>query len=101
MDELRKIIADAIGEHMSGADCANGEHEEAADKVLAVVAAHGVIRDARRYRYLRARDLDTIHKGGVFVGLVPQNLVVNEDDLDRAVDAAIGHPAPPLNTLAA
>lgn len=45
--------------------------------------------DARRYRYLRGRDLDAITVGGVFAGRVPQNLVVNGDDLDRAIDAAM------------
>lgn len=48
-----------------------------------------VERDAQRYRYLRDRDLDTIHKGGVFAGLVPRNVVVNGDDLDAAIDAAM------------
>lgn len=46
-------------------------------------------RDARRYRYLRERDLDTIHRGGVFAGRIPQNVVVNGDDLDAAIDAAM------------
>lgn len=45
--------------------------------------------DARRYRYLRERDLDTIDKGGVFAGMTPENVVLNGDDLDRAVDAAL------------
>ena len=46
-------------------------------------------RDAARYRYLRERDLDTIVVGGIFVGRVPQNVVVNGDDLDAAIDAAM------------
>jgi hypothetical protein len=45
--------------------------------------------DATRYRYLRARDLDAIAAGGVFAGKTPENVVLNEDDLDQAVDAAI------------
>ena len=45
--------------------------------------------DGRRYRYLRERDLDTINMGGVFAGMTPQNVVLNGDDLDRAVDAAL------------
>lgn len=44
--------------------------------------------DAGRYRWLRTRDLDTIGAGGVFVGLTPQNTVLNGEDLDRAVDQA-------------
>jgi hypothetical protein len=44
--------------------------------------------DAERYRFLRSRDLDTIHKGGVFAGMTPENFILNEEDLDREVDAA-------------
>jgi len=51
-------------------------------------------RDAGRYRYLRERDLDTIKKGGVFVGLVPQNLVLNKEHADAAIDAAISKEKP-------
>lgn len=45
--------------------------------------------DAERYRFLRERDLDTIDKGGIFVGITPDNLVLNGDDLDMVVDLAI------------
>lgn len=48
-----------------------------------------VERDAARYRWIRARDLDTIERGGVFAGLVPDNLVLNGEDLDEAIDAAM------------
>ena len=44
--------------------------------------------DAERYRFLRERDLDAIYLGGVFAGKTPDNLVLNGDDLDAAVDAA-------------
>lgn len=46
-------------------------------------------RDAARYRWLRARDLETIHGGGVFAGMTPSNVVLNGDDLDREIDAAM------------
>jgi hypothetical protein len=45
--------------------------------------------DAARYRWLRARDLDSIHLGGVFAGQTPANIVLNGDDLDAEIDAAI------------
>lgn len=48
-----------------------------------------IVRDAARYRYLRDRDLDTIHKGGVFAGMTPKNVVLNGGDLDAAIDAAL------------
>lgn len=44
--------------------------------------------DAERYQYLRERDLDTIRQGGVFAGRTPDNVVLNGDDLDAAIDAA-------------
>ena len=46
-------------------------------------------RDAARYRWLRDRDLDAIGNGGVFAGLTPDNVVLNGEDLDRAVDEAM------------
>lgn len=50
---------------------------------------HYISIDAKRYRWLRMRDVDTIHRGGIFAGITPQNVVVNGDDLDAAIDAAI------------
>jgi hypothetical protein len=49
-----------------------------------------VRRDAERYRKLRAADINAIHKGGVFAGLTPDNVVINGEDLDIAVDLLIG-----------
>lgn len=45
--------------------------------------------DAGRYRWLRSRDLEAISQGGVFAGLTPDNLVLNEETLDQAIDAAM------------
>lgn len=41
---------------------------------------------AIRYAWLRSRDLDTVHVGGVFAGQTPQNIVLNGADLDAAID---------------
>lgn len=46
-------------------------------------------RDAARYRWLRERDLETIRQGGVFAGMTPENIVLNLEDLDAEIDAAI------------
>lgn len=46
-------------------------------------------RDAARYRWLRERDLDAIHEGGVFAGMTPKNVVLNGVDLDAAIDRAL------------
>lgn len=51
-------------------------------------------RDAERYRWLRERDVDTIHKGGVFAGVTPDNLVINLEDLDAHVDRAMLNAVP-------
>ena len=45
--------------------------------------------DADRYRWLRSRDLDAISQGGVFAGMTPENVILNGEDLDEAIDAAI------------
>lgn len=46
-------------------------------------------KDAGRYRWLRSRDLNTISNGGVFAGMTPSNVVLNEKDLDCEIDAAM------------
>ncbi|HEH8494797.1 TPA: hypothetical protein SH495_005524 [Pseudomonas aeruginosa] len=46
-------------------------------------------KDAVRYRWLRERDLETIRQGGVFAGMTPENIVLNQEDLDAAIDAAL------------
>ena len=66
--------------------------ETGADPDLIFEAADAIEqlgRHARRYTYLRERDLDAIIEGGVFAGKVPDNVVLNGDDLDAAIDAAI------------
>ena len=45
--------------------------------------------DALRYHWLRSRDIDTIQHGGVFAGLTPSNVVLNGEDLDKAIDDAM------------
>ena len=52
-------------------------------------ACQAAERDAERYRWLRGRNLEAIHQGGVFAGITPENMVVNGVDLDAAVDSAI------------
>lgn len=42
--------------------------------------------DATRYRWLRERDLSTLQVGGVFAGVTPENVVLNGEDLDIAID---------------
>ncbi|AVS75644.1 hypothetical protein [Paracidovorax cattleyae] len=42
---------------------------------------------AARYEWLRSRDLDAIHQGGIFAGKTPDNVVLNGADLDAAIDA--------------
>ena len=59
------------------------------------VSAENVLTQALRYQHLRGVDLDKVYVGGVFVGLTPENIVLNGEELDQAVDAAIaGQPIP-------
>jgi hypothetical protein len=44
-------------------------------------------RDAARYQWLRNRDLETVAEGGVFIGVTPENVVINGDDADAYIDA--------------
>lgn len=50
--------------------------------------ANELRKAAERYQWLRSRDLETITQGGVFAGITPQNMVLNEETLDEAIDAA-------------
>jgi len=43
--------------------------------------------DARRYRYLRDADINSIFNGGLFAGKTPDNLVLNGSDLDNEIDS--------------
>jgi hypothetical protein len=48
-----------------------------------------VLEYAKRYAWLRERDLNTLHEGGVFAGRTPHNVVLNGADLDEAIDAGM------------
>ena len=48
-----------------------------------------VLEYAKRYAWLRERDLNTLHEGGVFAGRTPHNVVLNGADLDEAIDASM------------
>jgi hypothetical protein len=64
--------------------------EEQANNILAYLQygepMDGIQKDAERYRKLRNADISTVHEGGVFAGLTPDNVVLNGEDLDIAVD---------------
>ncbi|RQG62788.1 hypothetical protein IPC203_08430 [Pseudomonas aeruginosa] len=60
------------------------------NEMVRLKAENEVLRkDAARYRWLRERDLETIRQGGVFAGMTPENIVLNQEDLDAAIDAAL------------
>jgi hypothetical protein len=48
---------------------------------------HQSRRDAARYQWIRNRDLETIAEGGVFIGVTPENVVINGEDADAYIDA--------------
>ena len=53
--------------------------------ILALLAENDALRkDTERYQWLRSRDLETISHGGVFAGITPHNMVLNEETLDAA-----------------
>lgn len=53
------------------------------------ISPHDQLKYAKRYAFLRSRPLDAVSAGGVFAGQTPENVVLNGDDLDRAIDAEI------------
>lgn len=46
-------------------------------------------KNNQRYQWLLSRPLDAIKQGGVFAGMTPENVILNGDDLDAAIDKAI------------
>lgn len=90
---------DALQQRLNAAD----EALDKADDDFALMSLEAGQRmdllelDAARYRWLRERDLNSIHEGGVFAGRTPQNIVLNGEHLDQAIDAALS-PAEDTNT---
>ena len=74
---------------MKNVDCKRFPPQHVLEKANGRDAQEQLAIDAARYNFLRGRDLDTITKGGVFAGMTPRNVVLNGDDLDAAVDAAM------------
>lgn len=81
------VAACKVQEILTDSDAANAAQEIDCD--LPVVPKLPDACDAARYRWLRSRDLETISQGGVFAGMTPENVILNGEDLDEAVDAAI------------
>ena len=53
------------------------------------ISSEQVLQYAKRYAWLRERNLDTVHEGGIFAGKTPLNVVLNGTDLDDEIDAAM------------
>lgn len=70
---------------------------------LAAKAVPALLEHAELYEHLRMRPLDTIAlaKGGVFAGRVPDNVVLNGEDLDRAIREDMGQQQPAQAQLVA
>jgi len=62
-----------------------------ADKVFLTIGHEELRRDAERYRWLRSRDPGpamSLTPAGVFIGQVPENWILSEEDADAAIDDA-------------
>lgn len=99
-DALRKFSAEAY-QVLGALDAPENVLDNASDAANGVPLRHETLlpffaedyealcKDAARYRWLRERDLETIRQGGVFAGMTPENIVLNQEDLDAAIDAAL------------
>ncbi|MGU2021578.1 ead/Ea22-like family protein [Pseudomonas aeruginosa] len=97
---LRKFSAEAY-QVLGALDAPENVLDNASDAANGVPLRHETLlpffaedyealrKDAARYRWLRERDLETISRGGVFAGMTPENIVLNLEDLDAEIDAAI------------
>ncbi|MDI3817185.1 hypothetical protein QK414_35650 [Pseudomonas aeruginosa] len=54
-----------------------------------VVVSEGLLREARRHlgNWLELHECEC--EGGVFAGMTPENIVLNQEDLDAEIDAAL------------
>lgn len=90
-NKLKELAAQYLA-NPSGTAGEDSEFRAAANPqaILGLIAEVERLRtDAARYRWLRERDLETISRGGVFAGMTPKNIVLNLEDLDAEIDAAI------------
>lgn len=99
LEHYRKLH-DALSDMIEGGRLTNADipgDYAALVRLLTTVPADddGEARDAARYRFLREQPIDSIERGGIFVGLTPQNIVANGADLDARMDAAMGAQAEP------
>lgn len=67
------------------------DYDRSVDMIIQLYPS--LLRDAERYRHLKSKDIGAIHKGGVFAGKTPDNVVLNGDELDAAVDQSIKYEA--------
>ncbi|MFU7071264.1 hypothetical protein ACM75K_28935 [Pseudomonas aeruginosa] len=91
IDQVRDCANDFV--------CETGEDEPIKASFIAAANPQAILKliaevehlrkDAARYRWLRERDLETIRQGGVFAGMTPENIVLNQEDLDAEIDAAL------------
>lgn len=60
-----------------------------------------IVKDAARYRHLRNRRTRSVDiaLGGVFAGMIPQNMILGGEDLDRAIDREMGADIPAVEPL--
>lgn len=105
--DIGHLIVEAMHEGLSAAEAVEtlrnclmiAERNVHFDMVTPPARYRAIHRDAARYDWLRRRDLDTIAAGGVFAGRTPENVVLNGEHLDAAVDAAMippHHPTPSI-----
>ncbi|MGF7197538.1 hypothetical protein FHW81_002663 [Pseudomonas sp. RC10-4-2] len=99
-EALRKFSAEAY-QVLGALDAPENVLDNASDAANGVPLRHETLlpffaedyealrKDVERYRWLRERDLETISRGGVFAGMTPKNIVLNLEDLDAEIDAAI------------
>ncbi|RON52890.1 hypothetical protein BK666_01965 [Pseudomonas frederiksbergensis] len=93
-NELKRLAEDCIRQCDDGRKFADAlklmQRWTGPTEILALLAENEALRkNADRYQVLRQADVDTIHNGGLFAGLTPDNIVINGSDLDGRVDAML------------
>lgn len=95
-DILARLANSSSNESSHELQCRCFDAAEEISRMRALLDAIQVpVRNAMRYSWLRERDVNAIAHGGLFVGMTPDNIVINGDDLDMAIDSAM---TPNLNS---
>lgn len=95
IEKIAETMSKLANAHYSCGECTVNDSDKKYSELLTIADTaefdllamiEPLLIDSKRYQLLREADIDAIKKGGVFVGITPENLVINGIDLDAEID---------------